>query len=62
MCFHFLPQLKLLLIIVQLGGAYYMGARFDVAIDQLWKGKVSRPDPQMAQEIIRQYDNPHNEL
>lgn len=37
-----------------------MGARFDVAADQLSKGNIARPDPSVAEEILRKYD--HGEL
>ncbi len=37
-----------------------MGARFDVAVNQIGKGKISRPQPSEAEEILRKYD--HGEL
>jgi len=33
-----------------------MGARFDVAVDQISKGKLSRPQPAQADEILSKYD------
>ncbi|KAI9845955.1 MAG: bifunctional farnesyl-diphosphate farnesyltransferase/squalene synthase [Pleopsidium flavum] len=49
-----------LLSCVMIWVAYLMGARFDVAVDQIGKGKISRPQPSEAEEILRKYD--HGEL
>ena len=47
----------LVLMIGQLFVAYLFGARFDIAIKELMKGRISRPDPRTAEEIIRKYDH-----
>ena len=44
----------------QLGVAYLAGARFDIVISQITKGKLSRPDPSEAAELRKRYD--HGEL
>ncbi|MCJ1365041.1 bifunctional farnesyl-diphosphate farnesyltransferase/squalene synthase [Acarospora aff. strigata] len=40
--------------------AYLMGARFDVALSELFKGRLTKPKPHEAREIMRKYD--HGEL
>ena len=40
----------------QIGIAYLFGARFDVAINELRKGKMGRPDTTAAQSLIQKYD------
>ena len=45
---------------IMIGVAWAFGARFDIAIDELRKGKLSRPQPGAAQVIKDTYD--HGEL
>ncbi|KAI9807827.1 MAG: hypothetical protein M1825_005132 [Sarcosagium campestre] len=40
--------------------AYLAGARLDIAASELIKGKFSRPDPEVAEQVRRKYD--HGEL
>ncbi len=45
----------------QIGVAWLLGARFDVAVNELASGNFARPsDPSAAQSIISKYD--HGEL
>jgi len=53
----------ILTIFIQIGAAYLAGARFDIAIDELKKGKVFPKygkGSQEAQTIVHQHD--HGEL
>ncbi|KAI9808826.1 MAG: bifunctional farnesyl-diphosphate farnesyltransferase/squalene synthase [Pycnora praestabilis] len=45
---------------IMIGIAYLAGARFDVAVDQIKQGKISRPHTNEAQKILKAYD--HGEL
>ncbi|MCJ1237073.1 bifunctional farnesyl-diphosphate farnesyltransferase/squalene synthase [Varicellaria rhodocarpa] len=58
--FAFVMGTLFFLSCLMIGIAYLFGARFDVALSELSKGKLSRPDPAVADEIIKKYD--HGEL
>lgn len=50
-----------MLSMIMIGVAYLLGARFDVAVNELKEGNYARPpDASAAQSIIDKYD--HKEL
>ena len=59
-CLSSFSNAKEMLTSLQVGVAWLLGARFDVAANQLVKGKLSRPKASDAQKIIHDYD--HGEL